>query len=316
MTKLGGQRGDTEMKTTRGLILTTLCLGMILSASPLWAMDPPPNPSSTGVEPEHQSLTEVNKKMANPTSNLWYLNFQQNNYRLDMGEDRGDRWNSNLNFQPVMPIALTEDYNLVTRPVIPLFISQPHPDPGNPAEIDRTTGFGDTTLMFNIAGRPHLTGNWLLGLGPTFVFPTASTDETGQGKWQVGPAAIVGYISKNWILAGFVQQWWSFAGSDRRASTNWMNLQPIATYFLHDGWSIGYSGNILANWEVNGDDRWTVPIGLGVSKVAKFGKLPVKITLAGQYMPVHPDELGQKWNIQLTFAPVIPQLFKGNLFGD
>jgi len=304
------------MKATRGLILMMLCLGTILSVCPLWATEPPAVPSASGDEAGIQSLTEVNKKMTNPTSNLWYLNFQQNNYRLDMGEDQGDRWNSNLNFQPVMPVALTEDYNLVTRPVIPLFISQPHPNSENPTEVDRTTGLGDITLMFNIAARPHLSGNWLLGLGPTFIFPAASTDATGQGKWQVGPSGIVGYLSKNWILAAFVQQWWSFAGDDSRASTNWMNLQPIATYFLHDGWSIGYSGNILANWEVNGDNRWTVPIGLGVSKVVKFGKLPVKITLAGQYMPIHPDELGQKWNIQLTFAPVIPQLIKGTLFGD
>lgn len=99
-----------------------------------------------------------------------------------MGEGQGDRWNSNLNVQPVMPVALNEDYNLVTRPVIPLFISQPHPNPENSAEIDRTTGFGDITLMFNIAARPPLAGNWLLGLGPTFIFPTASTDATGQGK--------------------------------------------------------------------------------------------------------------------------------------
>jgi len=304
------------MKATRGLILMLLCLGTILSLFPLWAAEPPAAPSASGDEAGTQSLTEVNKKMTNPTSNLWYLNFQQNNYRLDMGEDQGDRWNSNLNFQPVMPVALTEDYNLVTRPVIPLFISQPHPNSDDPTEIDRTTGFGDITLMFNIAARPRLSGNWLLGFGPTFIFPTASTDATGQGKWQVGPSGIVGYLSKNWILAGFVQQWWSYAGSDRRPNTNWMNFQPIATYFLHDGWSIGYSGNILANWEANGDNRWTVPLGLGVSKVLKFGKLPVKITLAGQYMPIHPDELGQKWNIQLTFAPVIPQLIKGNLFSD
>ena len=304
------------MKATRGLILMMLCLGTILSVCPLWATEPPAVPSASGDEAGIQSLTEVNKKMTNPTSNLWYLNFQQNNYRLDMGEDQGDRWNSNLNFQPVMPVALTEDYNLVTRPVIPLFISQPHPNSENPTEVDRTTGLGDITLMFNIAARPHLSGNWLLGLGPTFIFPAASTDATGQGKWQVGPSGIVGYLSKNWILAAFVQQWWSFAGDDSQASTNWMNLQPIATYFLNDGWSIGYSGNILANWEVNGDNRWTVPIGLGVSKVVKFGKLPVKITLAGQYMPIHPDELGQKWNIQLTVAPVIPQLIKGTLFGD
>ena len=96
------------MKATRELILMMSFLGMILSVCPLWAAEPPAAPSASGDEAGAQSLTEVNKKMTNPTSNLWYLNFQQNNYRLDMGEDQGDRWNSNLNFQPVMPVALTE----------------------------------------------------------------------------------------------------------------------------------------------------------------------------------------------------------------
>jgi len=93
-----------------------------------------------------------------------------------------------------------------------------------------------------------------------------------------------------------------------------MNLQPIASYFLPDGWSVGYSGNILANFKAKQSENvWTVPIGLQVAKVVKFGKLPVRFALAGQWMPVHPEEAGQKWNIQVVIAPVIPKLIKGNL---
>jgi hypothetical protein len=93
-----------------------------------------------------------------------------------------------------------------------------------------------------------------------------------------------------------------------------MNLQPIASYFLPNGWSIGYSGNILANWKADSDNTWTVPIGVGVAKVVKFGRLPVRIAVAGQWMPIHPDNFGQKYNIQVLFAPVIPKLIKGTLF--
>ena len=96
-----------------------------------------------------------------------------------------------------------------------------------------------------------------------------------------------------------------------------MNLQPIAAYFLPGGWSIGYSGNILANWKAaSAGDTWTVPLGLALSKVVKFGKLPVKLGLAAQYMVHHPDNFGQQWNIQLTVAPVLPKLIKGTLFGE
>jgi hypothetical protein len=102
-------------------------------------------------------------------------------------------------------------------------------------------------------------------------------------------------------------------GSGNRPDTNQMNLQPIAAYFLPNGWSIGYSGNILANWKADkSGDTWTVPLGLNVSKVVTFGKLPVRFALAGQYMVHHPDTFGQNWNIQFMMVPVIPKLFKGN----
>jgi len=303
-------------KMKKECMLGALCLAVVLVATSLWAADTPATAAPSGGEPQ-ASLDEVNKKLSNPVSDFWSISFQQNNYVLDMGTGRSERWNSNLNFQPVMPVALTSDWNLITRPVITLFNSVPHPDPHNPPNMERTTGFGDTVLMEMFSPSPKLAGNWLLGLGPTFIFPTASSDWTGQGKWQAGPAALVGYLSKKWILGAFVQNWTSFGGSGNRADTNQMNLQPIAAYFLPGGWAIGYSGNVLANWKADkAGDTWTVPLGLTINKVFKFGKLPVKIALAGQYMVHHPDTFGQQWNMQLSVTPVIPKLIKGNLFGE
>jgi hypothetical protein len=299
----------------KSLMLSLVCLPIMFTAGPLWAADAPVATAPSGGEPE-ASLTEINKKLTNPVSDLWSIAFQQNNYILDMGPGKMDRWNSNLNFQPVIPVALTSNWNLITRPVVTLFNSVPHPDPHNPTAIDRTTGFGDTVLMELVSPSPKLVGNWLLGVGPTFIFPTASSDYTGQGKYQVGPAVLVGYLAKKWILGALLQNWTSFGGSGNQ-NVNQMNLQPVAAYFLPGGWSIGYSGNILANWRADSaGDVWTVPLGLSVSKVVKLGKLPVRIALAGQYMVHHPDVGGQKWNIQLMVVPVIPKLIKGNLFGE
>lgn len=292
-------------------LLVVLASGLIVA--PLWAADPSATTAPSEGEKQGEDLTEVNKQLTNPVSSLWSISFQQNNYILDMGPGQSLRWNSNLQFQPVLPVALTDNWNLITRPVIPLFVSQPHPDRNNPTDIDRTTAFGDMILLEMLSPSPKLVGNWLLGLGPTFIFPTASTDYTGQGKWQVGPAALVGYLSKKWILGAFVQNWQSFGGSGD-SKTNQMNFQPVAAYFLPHAWSLGYSGNILANWKAGGGDVWTVPIGLSVAKVLKLGPLPVKVALGGQYMPIHPDVGGQKWNIQLSVTPVIPKLIKGTFF--
>ena len=209
-----------------------------------------------------------------------------------------------------MPVSLTKDWNLITRPVIQVYNSAPYQT--STGADARTTNFGDWTQLELLS--PAESGNWLLGGGPTFIFPTAGSIYTGQGKWQVGPAAVVAYMTKKFILGVFPQQWWSYAGDPSRADTSQMNIQPIANLFFDGGWNVGYSGNILANWEASGSDRWTVPIGVGVGKVVKFGRLPVKISLAGQYMVTQPDPVGQRWNIQLSLTPVLPKLIKGVLF--
>jgi len=286
-----------------------LAIGMGVAAR---AADPAANATSS--DGSEMSTTEVNKQLTNPVSSIWSITFQQNNYRLTFHQpDSVTRWSSNLLFQPVLPVSISADWNLINRPVVPLFVSQPHPNPNDPRKNARTTAFGDITFLQMVSPSPNLVGNWLLGLGPTWIFPSAGSNYTGSGKWQVGPGALVGYLGDKWILGAFPQFWWSFAGSDSRESTGSMNLQPVAAYFLPDGWSVGYSGNILANFEARHDNTWTVPVGLSVAKVVKFGKLPVRFALAGQWMPVHPEEAGQKWNIQFVMAPVIPKLIKGNL---
>jgi hypothetical protein len=125
---------------------------------------------------------------------------------------------------------------------------------------------------------------------------------------------VVGYLTKQFFIGVFPQQWWSIGGVHSRPDTNQMNLQPIASLFFGEGWSIGYSGNILADWTAPSEDVWTVPVGLALSKVVKAGRLPVKLQLAVQYMPVHPRTSGQEWNVQVSITPVIPKLIKGVLF--
>ena len=310
-------------RARRAAFGASVVLALLASAS--FAADPR---ESESAEPE-QSATDVNKALTNPVSDIWSITFQQNNFLLKhqlpggLGDalagqthDRSD-WSNNLLFQPVLPVSISERWNLITRPVIPLIVSQPHPNE-NPRssdflDIERANAFGDITLLQLVSPSPKLAGHWLLGLGPTWMFPSAGSDFTGAGKYQVGPAGIVGYLGDKWIAGALVQNWWSFAGEDDRADTNGMNLQPFASYFLPEGWSVGYSGNVLANWKARDGDQWTVPIGLSVAKVVKAGKLPIRIALAGQWMPVHPEQFGQKWNIQLVFSPVIPKLVKGEL---
>jgi hypothetical protein len=252
-----------------------------------------------------ESESDLNRKLTNPVSDLWSISNQFNNFELNNGH-----WSNNWNFQPVLPVSLTKDWNLITRPVMPFYNIVPHPTISG--EWERDAGLGDLTLLELLS--PANSGNWVLGAGPTAIFPTATSGFTGQGKWQLGPSVVVGYLSKKFFIGVFPQQWWSIGGEHGRPDTNQMNLQPIATIFFGEGWSFGYSGNILADWTAPSPDVWTVPIGLGLGKVVKFGRLPVKIQLAVQYMPVHPRISGQEWNVQVQITPVIPKLIKGALF--
>ena len=236
------------------------------------------------------------------------MTFQQNTFWLN----RPERNVVNLLFQPVLPVSLTEDWNLITRPVIPVFNSTPYVNKSG--NLHRVTGFGDTVLVELLSPSPKLAGPWLLGAGPTFIFPTASNSRLGQNKWQIGPTGVFGYIGEKWIVGVFPQQWWSVGGPGSN-TTSQMNLQYFFAYFPAAGWSLGTSPNMLVNWYAKKSSNMiTFPIGLSISKVVKVGPLPVKFGVQGQYMPVHPDAFGQKWDLQFSVTPVIPKLIKGNLF--
>src|SRR5262245_33874280 len=281
------------------------------STAPTQAADEPASSAQAAGKDAKASLAEINKELTDPVSDTWSITFAQSFFRTTPGNGAADRWNPRLNFQGAFPVGITPGLDLITRPTIVLLNSQPHPVPGKPGEIDRTTAFGDIVFQQLLAPRRSWIGNWIVGIGPTWVFPSGTSKWTSARKWQVGPAAAFGYVSENWILAGLVQDWRSFAGSgpDLHATS----VQPIAAYFFPNGWSIGYSGDILAVWTSVTKDRYTIPLGLQVGKVVLFGSTHVKISLGGQWMPLHPDRFGQVWNAQLLIQVQRPKLVRGTL---
>lgn len=269
-------------------------------------------PLARAAEPDSEpelSATEVNKKLTNPISDIWSMTFQNNLSYLHLDSFGTNRWQNSLNFQPVIPIKLTDRLNLISRAVFNVVNATP--EVSGSGRLKRTTGFGDTILASLISPNEP---NVLVGVGPSFVFPTASTDATGQGKWQSGAAAVVGYLADDWIAGVFPQQWWSTGGSGPR-ETRQLNAQYFFNYFLADGWSVGTSPNLLVDWEAESGQRVTFPIGLSVGKVAKIaGKFPVRFQVQVQYMPVRPED-GQRMNFQLTVSPVLPSLVRDPIFG-
>jgi hypothetical protein len=302
------------MRTCRKIIaavtLVLLVLGGLSRAMAQTTTAPPVDESK--LPDDKKSLTEVQKELTNPISSIWSITFQENTYDVNMPTGHDDRIQINTQFQPVLPVALTDNWNLINRPVIPVFNSTPYIN-AKSGNIHRVTGFGDTVFVTMLSPTDKLVGRWLLAAGPTFIFPTATNTRLGQDRWQIGPAGVVGYLGEKFIAGVFPQQWWSVGGPGSNTISQ-MNMQYFAAYFLPNGWSVGTSPSMLVNWYANkSGNMLTFPVGFSVAKVIKLGRLPIRIAVQPQYMPVHPDAFGQKWNIQVIVAPVIPKLIKGNL---
>jgi hypothetical protein len=82
-------------------------------------------------------------------------------------------------------------------------------------------------------------------------------------------------------------------------------------YSLNDTTSIGAGPNIIVNWEADSDDRWTVPIGLGINRTFQFGKVPVRIGVEFHYNVIRPDSVGADWDFRVYVIPAVPSAMFG-----
>jgi len=295
------------------LLLTALifCLSLILTMG-LGLARPIGDTANGG----GQSLADLGKELNNPISSVWNITTQSNMYFYKGDLSPAYRGQFVFNLQPVLPIPLTEKWNLIPRPVFPI-VTSPYVsgiDFSNKSlEWSRAGGLGDIGLVTVLS--PNVPGA-ILGFGPTFIFPTATNYNLGQGKFQMGPALVVGFIAKKWIGGVFPQHWWSISGTPRKPPTNQTNIQYFLFRMLPDGWQVGFTPNILIDWRAARKNRLTFPLGIGVGRTFKISPNlpPIQMTLEFQWMPVYPEDYGQRFNIRYVFKPVLPSLVKKPLF--
>jgi hypothetical protein len=298
------------------MALKRVCVFIVLACS-LSTRSDVSVPSVEGVSSEADSLAtadlgEIDRKLNNPLTDLWSLTFQ-NNTNIQKGDlVDGREYSNNLFFQPFLPFAIGDDKEtmLTFRPVFPLVTNPVFGDPGSGKSTDHDTGLGDTQLLV-LAG-PNVQTDWVWGLGSTFKFPTATEDTLGEDKYQAGPAGMIFNIGKPWIYGVLAQHWWSYAGDGDR-DTSRTDIQYTVRYSLPDAWSVGMGPTIAIDWEEweeDSDNRYTVPVGLGVTKTIRWGKMPVKLRLETHYSVIRPDDYGNEWVIRFQFTPVLPNPFR------
>jgi hypothetical protein len=273
--------------------------------------------SPMGGDSGQANLAEIGAKLSNPVSDVWAL-FTE--FDLSFSDGDVNRGNSKVGgrmiVQPVMPIPLygkgKEEWKLITRPTIPVLFSEPVPKSFD--EFNNLGGLGDITLPMLVVPPA---GNWILGLGPTWLFPTATRDAFGRQQWGVGPAGVVGYQTKEWIGFVFPQYWWGIGGWNNKATPDASNLSMLYGFFynLPDGWQVGTNPTISYDYKASSGNKWNVPVGLTVSKMTKIGDTPVKFQLGLEYSVVKQDAFGQVAQIKLNIIPVIKSLIPDPIFG-
>jgi hypothetical protein len=240
---------------------------------------------------------ELAKAAQNPIADMISLPLQ-NNTNFGVGHD--DDIQNVLNIQPVVPFALTDNWNLITRTILPV-IYQPEIVPGS----DNEFGLGDinATLFFS----PSKAGKLTWGVGPVFSIPTATDEVLGSEKWGAGPSVVALTIQGPWVVGILANNLWSFAGSDHRQDVNQFLTQPFINYNMANGWYISSAPIITANWEAKrSGDTWTLPLGGGVGKIFKIGKQPMNGQIQAFYN-VHKPKYAADWTLRLQLQFLFPK---------
>jgi hypothetical protein len=273
-----------------GLLLAGLLLGCL--AGPAAAQEETQEHRTA----EH-STADLAKAAQNPIANMISVPFQ-NNSNFAVGPH--SKTQDVLNIQPVIPIKLNEDWNVITRWITPV-ISQP------PLTItgDREFGLGDINPSFFFSPSKAINGvTW--GIGPTFVFPTGTDKNLTAGKYSLGPTMVVVVDDGHWLYGFLINNVWSFTGKSNREEVKAMLLQPFANYNFPGGWYLTTSPIITANWQERSRERWTVPLGGGFGRVFKIGEQPVNLSLAAYYNVVKPNDAAN-WNLRAQLQFLFPR---------
>lgn len=251
-----------------------------------------PTEPSSAAQASNEALA---KKTQNPVADLISVPLQ-NNFNFGVGPEEKMAWV--MNVQPVIPVHVSEDWNVITRTILPV-MNVPSLAPG----MDSAGGLGDLNPTFFLS--PSQPSRFIWGVGPTMSLPTATDSLLGDGKWSAGPAAVGLFMEGPWVIGALAHQQWSFAGGGDKAVNQFLT-QPFINYNFSGGWYITSAPIITGDFEINQGNQWTVPLGAGVGKVHPYFGVPVNMNLAPFYNVVTPDE-APSWQLRFTVAMLFPE---------
>ncbi|NMM48280.1 hypothetical protein HH304_07710 [Flammeovirgaceae bacterium KN852] len=219
---------------------------------------------------------ELAKKLANPIASLISIPLQ-NNTDFGIGELEGTR--NTLNIQPVVPIRLGDNLNLITRYIFPVVTQYNITGVG-----EKQSGLSDAVVsaFFSPSNSKNLT--W--GIGPVFLLPIGTDDLLTTDKFGVGPTAVALTQTNGWTIGGLINQIWSVSGNEDRADVSQMFVQPFVVYNWKSGAGLGANLEWTQNWETSESTIWLNPT---FSAVSSMGNQKFQLVIGPRFNLDAPD---------------------------
>ena len=265
-------------------VKASLCVAglSLVTAAPVLAVD------------EEEDLA---KKLANPVAALISVPIQAN-YDENFGVDeKGERWLTNI--QPVIPISISDEWNLISRTILPVIDQKNMPLPG----MDES-GIGDITQSIFFSPKAPTASGWIWGVGPVLYLDTASDDTLGAEKWGAGPTGVALKQTGPWTYGALVNHIASFAGNGDRQDISSSFFQPFITYITRTRTT--FSLNTESTYDWKGND-WSVPINLNVAQMLKAGSQIFQVQVGARYWAQAPDRGPDDWGLRLQLTFLFPK---------
>jgi len=243
------------------------------------------------------SEAEIAKQLNNPVAALISVPFQFN-YDKDLGPtEKGER--TLLNIQPVIPIGLNAEWNVISRTILPVIKLEDVP-PGNDED-----GIGNVLQSFFFSPKAETSSGWIWGVGPALSLRTTTDELLGPEKWSAGPTAVALKQQHGWTYGALVNHQWSYAGNGDATDVDASFVQPFVSYTTATHTSFTVNSESTYDWEGN---DWSVPVNFMVSQVFKLGGQLMSLQLGARYWADTPEDVGPEgWGARLTYTLVFPK---------
>ena len=241
--------------------------------------------------------SELAKKLANPIASLISVPLQYN-YDSDIGSlDTGSR--SVVNIQPVIPISLNNDWNIISRTILPI-VWQNDIVPG----LGSQSGVGSVVQSVFFSPKQATDNGWIWGAGPVFLVPTATDELIGGDQWGTGPTGVALKQDGPWTYGALANHIWSFA-NDKNAKISSTFLQPFLSYVTPDAMTYTLQTESTYNWET---EEWAVPINVVVSKMLTWNDQRISVGGGVRYWAVSDSDFSPEgWGARVIFTFLFPK---------